>query len=175
MKKLSKRDEQLLLVFIVLVIIVAIYYLMIIPFKNKLDEANLNKELARDEYEELISANDRPEIFQENLDRLLEVIEQKEGLVPEKIEKVELLDKAIRVQNMLPGIKYELGTAELAGDAVKNKIVISFTTTYVELERLINNICNMPEKTGVDNIKFTIENNRLTGSMDVYFYSKSKA
>lgn len=173
MKKLSKRDEQLLLGLIVVGIVLAIYYLMLEPFKDKLERANKDKELARSEYEELINANNRPEIFQANLDKLLEVIEQKKKLIPEKIEKGELIAKAIDIQKILPGIKYDVIGPEKAGKAVKNKIIISFSTTYENLEHLINEICSYEQKTGVDNINFTINNNILVGTMDVYFYSKA--
>lgn len=175
MKKLSKKDEQLVLVLIVLAIVLAIYYLMIIPFKNRLAEANIEKELARDEYEQLISANERPQVFQESLDRMLENIEKKEALIPEKIEKGELIEKAIMVKNMLPrGIKeYNVIGPEASGNAVKNKIIISFATSYAELESLINKIGTIQEKVEIDNIQFTIDNSLLIGSMDVYFYSKA--
>lgn len=174
MQKLSKRDEQLLLGLIVLVIVLAIYYLMIIPFKDKLKNANLDKELARAEYEELINANDKPEIFQDNLDKLIEVAEQKKTVIPDKIEKIELWQKKDAIEKIIPGkVKCELGEAEKSGKAVRNKVVASFKVTYAELEKLINEICSYEQKTGVDNIKFTIDNNTLVGTMDIYFYSKT--
>jgi len=175
MKKLSRRDEQLLLCLIVVAIILAIYYLMIIPFKDKWKIANLDKELARAEYEELINANNKPEIFQANLDVLLDVTAKKKTLLPDKIEKIELWQKKDAIEKIIAGkkVKCELGDYEKAGNAVRNKVVASFKLTYAELEQLINEICSMPQKTGVDNIKFTIENNTLVGTMDIYFYSKA--
>lgn len=175
MVKLSKRDEQLLLGLIVVGIILAIYYLMIIPFKNNLKETNEKNTIARNEYEELINANNRPELFQENLKKLQEGIEQKEAMIPESISELELYEKAEEVKGLLSNgsIKYDVVGAEKTKTAVKNKVAISFSTTYESLEGLIKDIVAMKEKTAVDNINFTIDNNRLIGTMDVYFYSKA--
>lgn len=177
MKKLSKRDEQLLLILIVFAIVLAFYYLLITPFKDKLKNANLDKELARAEYEELISANDKPEIFQANLDILLEVIADKEKLIPNEIKSLDLVQKKFDIEKAFSSgrVKCEVVEGSKKGGAYANKLVASFKLTYSELERLINYVCNEPQKTGVDNIKFTIDNNTLVGTMDIYYYSKVKS
>jgi len=177
MKKLSRRDEQLLLCLIVVAIILAIYYLMIIPFKEKLKVANLDKEVARAEYENLINANNKPEIFQANLEKLIMVKTQKENVIPERIEKAQLISKAIDIEEMLPNkdITCEASGAEMLNKVCRNKVNVSFNITYTDLESLVSQITNLPQKTSIDNISFTIENNKLNGSMEVYFYSKSKA
>ena len=177
MKKLSKKDEQLLLIFIVLAIVLAIYYLMIIPFKESLENANLDKELARAEYEELISANNRPEIFQENLDKLIEVTEQKEALIPESISKLDMVQNQFDIEKIISGnkVKCEVVQGQKVENAYANKLVASFKLTYSELEYLINKIVSYEQKIGIDNINFTIDNNILVGTMDIHFYSKTES
>jgi len=175
MKQLSKRDEQLLLILIVIGIVMAIYFLMIIPFKQNLEEAKLRQELAQDEYEDLINANDRPEVFKDNLDKLIEVKEQKEALIPEEINSLDFLKKKVNIQDRF-NVKCDIVEGHKKGNAYANKMVVSYRCSYSQLESLINYICNEPQKTGVDNIKFTIDkNNTLVGTMDIFYYSKNKS
>lgn len=175
MKKLSKRDEQLLIILIVLAIVLAVYYLMIIPFKDKLEEENKKREMVKSEYSDLINANNKPDEYKKGLVRLREGIRQRKTLVPDKIEKIELWQKKDDIEKIIAGrkVKCELGGSEKFGNAVRNKVVASFRLSYGELESLINKICSYEQKTGVDNIRFTIDNNTLVGTMDVYFYSKA--
>ena len=134
MKKLSKRNEQLLLIIIVMAIVFAIYFLMIIPFKESLEEAKLNRELASAEYEALIVAHNKPDLIQAQIDADLAQIEQREALIPEKIDKLDMVQHQMDIEKMIPGkVKCEVVNGQKKGEAYANKLVATFKLTYTEL------------------------------------------